>query len=359
MKITFLLFAKVHKPIGGVKVVYEYANRLSRRGHEVTVVHAVLPDPQQPWYVKIAKVLLFTARRLAGLHTSRNWFAVDPAVRLRWCVLPRVANIPDGDVVVATAWTTAWWLQDAPPGKGIRAYLLQHLETWSGDPARVIDSWKLPLRKVAIARWLVAYGEDMGEAVDYVPNGLDFSGWDQDVPPAERDPASVTLLCHWRPYKGTRDAIAALEQVRAGGTALRVNMFGVIPRPDWVPDWFEYHQDPPQSTLRRLYNAGAIFIAPSHEEGWGLPACEAMACGCALVASDVGGHREFASDGDTALLFPARDIDALARRVQELVADPQARIALAQRGYRSVRRFEWDRSVDALEQLFRQWVRSA
>ena len=40
MKISFLLPFSGHKPVGGFKVAYEYANGLARRGHEVTVFHA-------------------------------------------------------------------------------------------------------------------------------------------------------------------------------------------------------------------------------------------------------------------------------------------------------------------------------
>lgn len=355
MRITFLLFAKVHRPIGGVKVVYEYANRLSKRGHQVTVVHAAVANRFQAWYRQAWTLARFLVRRFIGQYGPEDWFGVDSAVRMRWCLVPRADAIPPGDIVVATAWPTAYWAQTARASAGAKVYLLQHLETWGKDAVWADGSWKLPLHKVAIARWLVEYGSGIGEHVDYVPNGLDFSSWGVDVPIGARDPASVTLLCHRLPYKGTRDALSALAAVRAE-RRLTVNMFGVMAKPEWVPDWVKFHQNPPQAQLRALYNAGAIFIAPSHEEGWGLPACEAMACGCALLATDVGGHREFTRDRDTAHLFPARDTAALTSLINHYIDRPDERIAMAERGNRAIRAFEWERSVETLEALFHQWA---
>lgn len=58
---------------------------------------------------------------------------------------------------------------------------------------------------------------------------------------------------------------------------------------------------------------------------------EAMAMGKAVIASDVGGHRELVEDGETGVLFPAGDVGALASAMERLLADTQARIDLGQR----------------------------
>ena len=55
---------------------------------------------------------------------------------------------------------------------------------------------------------------------------------------------------------------------------------------------------------------------------------EAMAMGKALVASDVGGHKELIRDGENGKLFSAGDKDALARTLQELISDRSGRKAL-------------------------------
>ena len=54
-----------------------------------------------------------------------------------------------------------------------------------------------------------------------------------------------------------------------------------------------------------------IYLCPSWDEGLGMPSMEAMACGSALVTYDNGGSRDYAHDGETALVAPRRDLPAL------------------------------------------------
>jgi phosphatidylinositol alpha-1,6-mannosyltransferase len=86
-----------------------------------------------------------------------------------------------------------------------------------------------------------------------------------------------------------------------------------------------------------------------------MPAMEAMACGAALVTYDNGGCRDYARDGQTALVARRRDVDDLAARLARLVADPTLRRRIAGAGRDWITRsFEWDAAVDRLERLFRE-----
>jgi len=82
---------------------------------------------------------------------------------------------------------------------------------------------------------------------------------------------------------------------------------------------------------------------------------EAMACGAALVTYDNGGCRDYARDGETALVAPRRDMSALAARLERLATDPTARAAIATAGQRFVTRaFDWDAAVTRMETVFAQ-----
>jgi glycosyltransferase involved in cell wall biosynthesis len=84
-----------------------------------------------------------------------------------------------------------------------------------------------------------------------------------------------------------------------------------------------------------------------------MPPMEAMACGAALVTYDNGGCRDYARDGDTALVAPRRDVGALAAQLERLATDAtlRARIAAAGTAYVTTA-FDWDRAVARLERLF-------
>lgn len=70
-----------------------------------------------------------------------------------------------------------------------------------------------------------------------------------------------------------------------------------------------------------LLAAADIMLLPSESESFGLAALEAMASGCAVVASNIGGLPEVLSDGEGGFLCPLGDTDAMARRVLELIDD--------------------------------------
>ncbi|MGH8692819.1 MAG: glycosyltransferase family 4 protein, partial [Burkholderiales bacterium] len=257
------------------------------------------------------------------------------------------------DVVIATAFDTAFPVSGYPANKGRKFYLIQSYEDWNGPPGRVRESWSLPLHKIVISKWLLRIAEEMGESArtDYIPIGMDFSQFNITTPVERRAAPRVGMLAHPNEIKGLKDGLAALEIVRGQRPDLQAVLFGTSPRADEIPDWIEYEYRPAPEGLQSLYNSCQVYLHPSRREGWGLTAAEAMACGCALVSAENGGVDEFATDGESALLAPVKSPALLARQVTRLLEDHSLRHRLAQQGSQQVRRFTWDRAVDSLERL--------
>jgi L-malate glycosyltransferase len=114
----------------------------------------------------------------------------------------------------------------------------------------------------------------------------------------------------------------------------------------------EFHANPPQEELRRLYSGSDVYLCPSWDEGLGMPSMEAMACGAALVTYDNGGSRDYARDGETALVAPRRDVSALASALERILADGTLRHRIAAAGSAFVRaEFDWERAVTRMENL--------
>lgn len=353
MRITILLPFAGHQPVGGFKVAYEYANGLAWRGHEVAVLHAPSREKGMSPLNSTRASSAFVARALGfgGGYKPQEWFRIDPKVRMVWFPSLSPCWAPAADAVIATAWMTAEWLAEYPPEKGRKHYLIQHQEsTFAGaDPDRVMATWKLPLKKIVIARWLEDIAHGMGEDAIYIPNGLDFNTFGLDKPIADRDPRRLIMLYHDHVWKGSRDGLAAMEAVRQEIPGIAVTLFGIPRRPEGIPDWVSYVQKPSQTELRRLYNEAAVFVGPSWAEGWPLPPAEAAQCGAALCLTDIGGHREYAVPDQTALLSPARNPGALSRNILRLVRDPSLRVRIAAAGNDYIQRFTWDRAVTAME----------
>jgi glycosyltransferase involved in cell wall biosynthesis len=100
--------------------------------------------------------------------------------------------------------------------------------------------------------------------------------------------------------------------------------------------------------LPEHFRRAALLVFPSivspdnDQEGLGLVAVEAMGCDCPVLASDVRSLADVIIEGDTGFVYPMGDTDTLARRLDELLADPDRCNAVAKRGGEAVRaRFDW------------------
>ncbi|MFM8392399.1 MAG: glycosyltransferase family 4 protein, partial [Acidobacteriota bacterium] len=222
-------------------------------------------------------------------------------------------------------------------------------------------TWRLPLQKIVVSRWLERMATKLGvaESTTLIPLGLDFRLFRITRPPGDERRPRIGMLAHPLPIKGTADGLAALSEVRRDFPEIEAVLFGTEPRPADLPGWIEYHQRPDASALVEIYNSCRIFLHPSRLEGWGLPAAEAMACGCALVAAHNEGVDEFAVDGQNALLAPVGAPSILARQLRRLLTDSLLCEELARRGAADIQRFDWERSVEQLEALLQRPARIA
>jgi glycosyltransferase involved in cell wall biosynthesis len=353
VKITFLLPLSAHAPIGGFKVVFEYANELVKLGHEVRIVDATFVRTDEN--IGPARLLRhranFVVRSITGSWRPNLWFQIDPRVQMIWIPELTEQRVPDGDVIVATSWGTAEQAASFGRSKGRKFYFIQHYETWDGPEDRVRATWRMPFEKIVIARWLQQIAFEMKETCQYIPNGLDFNKFGMDIKPLDRDNHSVGMLFHEADWKGSADGLEALALLKPDFPDLRVKLFGVPPAPGGLPEWVEYYRTPPQKMLRAIYNESAIFVSPSWAEGWPLPPAEAMSCGSALVCTDIGGHREYALPGQTALLSAPKNPAELARNVRRLLEDPTRRAELALSGHEYISQFTWARAAFKISEI--------
>jgi glycosyltransferase involved in cell wall biosynthesis len=98
-----------------------------------------------------------------------------------------------------------------------------------------------------------------------------------------------------------------------------------------------------------------VSVIPSLEEGFGIPAAEAMGCGVPVVASDAGGLPEVVEDGVTGRVVPKGDSEALADAIAGLLADDALRARMGAAAVERARRlFDWDLAAERFEAVYRE-----
>jgi glycosyltransferase involved in cell wall biosynthesis len=235
-------------------------------------------------------------------------------------------TVPDADVILlyinAPAGNAFFGL---PPSKGERMLMFQGYTEPGSETVKA--RLRRGLRVVAPSRWLTEEARRFGSRATHTPYGLDTEVFYRGPPARDRGPL-VSMLCHYLDWKGTDDGIAALEIVRKARPDARFKLFGGV-EPSFPA---EFHQRLTRKQVASLLRESAVFVCASWEEGFGMPGLEALACGAALATTDTKGSRDYAFDGQTALVSPPRDPEALAENISRLLDDVELRNRLGAEG---------------------------
>ena len=107
----------------------------------------------------------------------------------------------------------------------------------------------------------------------------------------------------------------------------------------------------PDADMASAYTHAELFVFPSHFEGFGLPALEAMASGTPAILADATSLPEVG--GDAALYFPPSSVAGLAEVMNTLLDDASLRARLSEAGLARARTFTWTKSAEQTAAVYR------
>lgn len=327
-----------HEVMDGVRVVrYRYGpDALERLAYD----GGILPRlARQPWLALLIPV--FVLAQLVAIFRLRRDADV---IHAHW-VLPQglLAALAGRRPLLCTAHGGDLF--------GLRSRLAGRLKRWT---LRRVD--RLAAVSETLADAAVAGGVDPAALV-VAPMGVDLQ---HRFTPAEEGPApGKTLLFAGRlvAKKGVDVLLEALPAVLDRHPDARLTVVGDGPERATlqtlaarlgVDSAVAFTGSVPNETLPARLRAARVVVFPSRiaadgdREGFGLVAVEAMGCGAAVVGSDLPAMREFLHDGETGLVAPAGDPQALAAAVIRLLDDPGlcARLGAAGRSFVAAR-YDW------------------
>ena len=171
--------------------------------------------------------------------------------------------------------------------------------------------------------------------------GVDLNEYSaQPEPPAP--PVVVTMVARLLRDKGVQEFVQAARLLRERGLPVTMQLVGGVDAgnpasatPDDVDAWQRegcVRALGERSDVAALYAASHIAVLPSYREGLPKSLIEAAACARAVVTTDVPGCRDAIEPGETGLLVPVRDAQALADAIARLVEDPALRQSMGAAG---------------------------
>ncbi|WP_411816560.1 glycosyltransferase family 4 protein [Hyphococcus sp. DH-69] len=353
LKIVFVQAAGSITETGGFRVIAGYADRLQRRGHKVTLI-APEGAPPKP------KTLKGKIRNLFRPKWKPQPVKTPPFLRNDDVEIKIVegkgtldaGDFPDADIVLATWWETAEWLEDLAPDI-TKAHFVQGHEAFPYMPVeRVHAVYRKPYRKIVVSEWLRTQMRDLynHERAILVENTIDTDMFSPEHERAKNERPTVGFLYSVMTLKNSPLAIETCRRLREVYPDLRVISFGShTPRPeDKMPDWVEFTTKPDPEDIAKIYRACDVWLFTSDSEGYGLPILEAMASGTPVVATPAGAAPQLVTDANGAII--SHDAASAVKATRKILDLPAAEWSkMSQSCLETARRRDWETATDEFE----------
>ncbi len=108
--------------------------------------------------------------------------------------------------------------------------------------------------------------------------------------------------------------------------------------------------------LVSVYNLATVHIAPSLYEPFGLTGLEAMSCGTPTVAFDVGGFKDYITDGVTGCLVRPFEVEIFAKKILELISNENYKQTISENGRKKALNFDWKKTSDKISHAFNEII---
>ncbi|MFE4594292.1 glycosyltransferase family 4 protein [Streptomyces laurentii] len=355
MKLTYLIYNAFG--VGGtVRTVYNQANAMVERGHDVEIASMLRYHEETPFPLDPRVKLTALVDNRAGRHAYVDWdwyggpedtswhdrfpagISKYPDSRRRISAMIRFLRSLDDRIVIGTRPTINLVIAEFADPSLVRV-VQEHagLSTHKGEWREAIDAAyvKMDALVCLTEEDRAAYADAFPEVrVERIPNALHSL----DVPRSDLTRPQVVSAGRLDGNKGVDMLIEAFGRV-------------VETHPDWT---LRVHGDGPElEPLRKLvrtkhlYNhvfmmgstrtldeelaKGSVFAMSSKSEGFGMVLLEAMNCGLPVVSFNCPvGPREIVADGVDGLLVPELDVEALAAGLKRLIEDEELRRSLSE-----------------------------
>ncbi len=187
-----------------------------------------------------------------------------------------------------------------------------------------------------------------------IPTGIDMAPYERTEDRGQRTEVTVTYVGRLESVKGVDDFLEAVTPLKREFPTLRINVAGWYTDPHPLVE--KYRNDVAFLGLRddvpQILKHSNIFVLPSYSEGLSNALMEAMASGCACIATNVGGNTFLLAEG-AGLLFTPGDRSTLQSHVRTLLSDSAQRTSLGAAARKRIEtHFSWQNISEQYRELF-------
>ncbi|OLN29516.1 glycosyltransferase family 4 protein [Desulfosporosinus metallidurans] len=315
---------------GGTRFIYQLANELVDKGHNVEIVLPENASVAWPLRTQITRVKELTP-----------------------------GTLPPADFLLPNFYPTVFPAWESKKGRVVRLSL-GYEPLWVNETEKARASYLIDAPIISISQWhrqLILQGTGRDSTV--IPGGVDTTVF-KPLPKLSQSTDRLTIAYilrskdHGYTWKGAEDFWEACQHLSQSVPDFDIRVV--------TPERIHSHAPLPYKIVKadtdiemaNFYAQADIFVSTSYFEAFALPPLEAMACGTAVVTTDNGGNRDYTKNKENCLLVPPSDIKQLTQALAQLLTQETLRNQLALAGSQFALPWTWRHTADKVEALLLQ-----
>ena len=319
---------------GGSKIILEHANKLSNRGHKITLIsHDTRPD----------------------------WFPLEKKVQFIQVPWEEILceQIPkETDVIVATYWREIYECVEQRIAPVV--YFEQgdfHLFDLEKLDKRTYDYINKQLKTINFIYTVSSFAKKkLHEIYDVdatvIPNAVDDKVF-YYKPHKENAIPNITIIgSEEAKFKRIQNIIDALNIIKQNGYKFNLNW--ITPTEPKKNKDLKPIINPPQIVIGNTLRKTDIYICASMYESFCLPVLEAMTCGAAIITTDNGGNMDFIKPNKNALIIKKDNINDIVQKVEKILNSKELKDSLVKNGVEESAQFSWTTTINKVEEYYQE-----
>lgn len=319
---------------GGSKIILEHANKLSNRGHKITLIS----------------------------HDTRpNWFPLENEVQFIQVPWEEILceYIPkETDVIVATYWREIYECVEQKIAPVV--YFEQgdfHLFDLKKLDKRTYDYINKQLKTINFIYTVSSFAKKKLKEIYEVESIVIPNAVDDKVffykPHQENEIPNITIIgSEESEFKRIQNIIDALDIIKQKGYKFKLNW--ITPTEPKKNKKLKPIINPPQIVIGDTLRKTDIYICASMYESFCLPVLEAMTCGAAIITTDNGGNMDFIKPDKNALIIEKDNINDIVLKVEKILNSKELKKSLVKNGVEESAQFSWTTTINRVEEYYQE-----